>query len=69
MTTGTLKATVNEGLEKVAELARAHHEHGRLKLAQDLNIFYCATIEYIRILENSVRAARVTIKALNDLRD
>lgn len=59
-----LKATVQEGLIDLRADAVGHRECGRIPLADRLERFCSATEEYIRILENTVRAARGTIRAL-----
>jgi hypothetical protein len=59
-----LSATVASGLEMLRVEVEAHKEAGRMVYAAKLEQFCDATAEYIRLLENGIRAARGSIRAL-----
>ena len=62
--TGTLKAWMEEGIQELSREAVMHREHGRLREAESLERFCWAAVEYVRLIENTVRASRETIRAL-----
>ena len=62
--TGTLKAWMEEGIQELSREAAMHREHGRIGEAESLERFCWAAVEYVRLIENTVRASRETIRAL-----
>lgn len=66
--TGALKPRMHTLLLLLEERAAADRDAGRLVLADAQDELVEVIGEYIRILENSVRAARQTIKAMEAIR-
>lgn len=67
--TKTIKETVEAGLAELLEDAETNRKHGRFVQADRLQQFAEYTTEYIRLLENTVRACRQTIRVMEEALD
>ena len=64
MSTTRVRDIVLDGIDELRREAVGHREAGRIPMAERLELFCDATSDYIRMLENTIKAAWGTIKAL-----